>query len=134
MTYYSRNLPHWRQEGAKYFVTFRLHDSLPQSQLRELKMMREEWEWKHPEPRSDDAWAKLAELQDRAEEWMDQGKGCCVLRDKHAAAILTDALHFFDGERYELNPRSAGLTSQECPLWLRPDWELLGWKFENMGR
>lgn len=26
---YRRSLPHWRQDGATYFVTFRLHDSLP---------------------------------------------------------------------------------------------------------
>ena len=27
---YRRNLPHWRQDGATYFVTFRLDDALPQ--------------------------------------------------------------------------------------------------------
>ena len=27
---YKRDLPHWRQEQATYFVTFRLGDSLPQ--------------------------------------------------------------------------------------------------------
>jgi len=26
---YHRNLPHWRQEGVTYFVTFRLADSIP---------------------------------------------------------------------------------------------------------
>jgi hypothetical protein len=26
-------LPHWRQEGVIYFVTFRLADSLPQAKL-----------------------------------------------------------------------------------------------------
>ena len=28
---YRRNLPHLRIEGATYFVTFRLNDSLPES-------------------------------------------------------------------------------------------------------
>jgi len=27
------NLPHWRQQGVTYFVTFRLADSLPQAKL-----------------------------------------------------------------------------------------------------
>src|SRR5438128_1152204 len=26
---YHRNLPHWRQDGVTYFVTFRLADSIP---------------------------------------------------------------------------------------------------------
>ena len=34
---YRRNLPHWRQEGATYFVTFRLADSVP-------KGIRDQWE------------------------------------------------------------------------------------------
>ena len=34
---YRRNLPHWRQAGVKYFVTFRLADSLPTQKLAALK-------------------------------------------------------------------------------------------------
>ena len=40
---YSRHLPHWRQHGATYFVTFRLADSLPQSKLRELELIKAAW-------------------------------------------------------------------------------------------
>jgi putative transposase len=29
--YYNKVLPHWRQKGCTYFVTFRLADSIPQS-------------------------------------------------------------------------------------------------------
>jgi len=36
-------LPHWRQESVTYFVTFRLADALPQSKLRELAALREQW-------------------------------------------------------------------------------------------
>src|ERR1700685_3713085 len=32
----SRRLPHWEVEGAVYFVTFRLADSLPKKALQEL--------------------------------------------------------------------------------------------------
>src|SRR5579871_1175852 len=28
---YQRNLPHWRQEGVTYFVTFREGDSIPEA-------------------------------------------------------------------------------------------------------
>ena len=41
---YKRNLPHWRQEGATYFVTFRLADSLPREAIRELQNLQEELE------------------------------------------------------------------------------------------
>ena len=32
---YCRNLPHWRQSGATYFVTFRQDDSIPAKVLKE---------------------------------------------------------------------------------------------------
>src|SRR5262245_60687834 len=38
-----RNLPHWRQDGCTYFVTFRLGDSLPQSVQRLLRSDQQEW-------------------------------------------------------------------------------------------
>jgi len=39
---YTRHLPHWRQEGATYFVTFHLKDSLPKAALLEIQKLREE--------------------------------------------------------------------------------------------
>jgi putative transposase len=56
LTIYIRHLPHWRQEGATYFATFRLGDSLPQSKLRELTDWRKEWEQCHEQPRSTEVW------------------------------------------------------------------------------
>jgi hypothetical protein len=41
---YRRNLPHWRYEGATYFVTFRLHDSLPQAIARTMKEEASQWQ------------------------------------------------------------------------------------------
>ena len=40
---YLRNLPHWRQDGATYFLTFRLHDSLPAKALGAIKFEEEKW-------------------------------------------------------------------------------------------
>jgi REP element-mobilizing transposase RayT len=46
---------------------------------------------------------ELARLvQERIERWLDQGMGRCVLREPSLAAFVTEALHHFDGERYEL--------------------------------
>jgi hypothetical protein len=55
---YVRHLPHWRQDGATYFVTYRLHDSLPQAKLQELADYRREWERQHPHP-DDKSWEEL---------------------------------------------------------------------------
>ncbi len=103
LTVYHRHLPHWRQDGASYFVTFRLADSLPQIKLRELAVYKEEWERTHPPPRSDkdlDQFAK--DTFARVEGWLDQGMGACWLRQAWAGQIVDDALRFFDGSRYEL--------------------------------
>ncbi len=104
LTVYDRHLPHWRQEGATYFVTFRLHDSLPQSKLRELDFFRAEWQRRHPPPHSRDDKEDLArELMRRVEAWLDQGMGSCVLRSSDVSAILVQALHRDDGGGQELD-------------------------------
>src|SRR5687768_14911026 len=76
VTIYQRHLPHWRQEGATYFVTFRLADSLPREKVEHLLRLRQEWERLHPLPRSDSAWDVLIREQTRhIEQWLDQGLG-----------------------------------------------------------
>jgi hypothetical protein len=49
-----RRLPHWRQPGATYFITFRLADSLPQSVLHQWRHERAIWLRWHPPPWSAD--------------------------------------------------------------------------------
>jgi putative transposase len=101
---YFRHLPHWRQEGATYFVTFRLHDSLPQEKLRQLDAFRREWEKKNPPPYQQKELEKLAlETIRRVEAWLDQGMGSCRLKEPEASKRVADAMHHFDGQRYELD-------------------------------
>ena len=205
VTVYTRHLPHWRQDGATYFVTFRLNDSLPQAKLDELEQVRREWEQRNPPPHTDARLEQLSqESMGRVEHWLDQGMGSCRLKDHSAAKQVVDAMHHFDGQRYELgsyvvmpnhvhgivrplvcdeeplerilqswkrhaarqinrhlgltghlwqeesfdriirdeehlwraiqyigaNPSKAGLTRDQCPAWIRPEWVRLGWKFE----
>jgi REP element-mobilizing transposase RayT len=147
------------------------------------------------------------EIQPRVEHWLDQGMGSCPLKEANLAALLTSAMHHFDGDRYELgcyvvtpnhahvivrplipeaqslevivgswkkyssrrinhalqqtgdlwqdesydrilrdeehlwrtiqyiatNPDRAGLPRESCPLWIRPQWVELGWRFEGQG-
>src|SRR5438445_3866513 len=73
---YHRHLPHWRQTGATYFVTFRLADALPQEKLHQLQHCREIWERENPPPRSERQWEQFArEITGRTEAWMDEGYG-----------------------------------------------------------
>ena len=43
-------LPHWQQEGAVYFITFRLADAVPSRLLAQWESEREAWLRVHPEP------------------------------------------------------------------------------------
>lgn len=119
---YHRRLPHWRQKGATYFVTFRLADSLPQAKLEQLRQWREQWERTHPEPRLDAAWKEFAREHFRlAEGWMDEGHGECVFRSQELAKILSDALLYFQGQRYLVS--CFVVMPNHCHVVVRPDGE-----------
>src|SRR6266516_1449005 len=47
-------LPHWQQNGAVYFITFRLGDALPRNLLERWKEERNAWLKWHPLPWSAD--------------------------------------------------------------------------------
>jgi carbamoylphosphate synthase large subunit/REP element-mobilizing transposase RayT len=99
-----RNLPHWEQDGATYFVTFRLADAVPAQLAAEWREELETWRHFHPEP-----WdAKTAhDYQKRffqaREHWLDQGHGTCALRNPSAFEAVAEALRYFDGKRYHLD-------------------------------
>lgn len=103
ITKYRRKLPHWVQDGATYFITFRLADSLPREKLDELERMREQWEREHPSPNEEDWQQFHRESMQRVDEWLDAGSGECWLRDPACASIVTRAMHHFDNERYFLS-------------------------------
>jgi type I restriction enzyme R subunit len=96
-------LPHWRQEGVTYFVTFRLADSLPQTKLREWLQEREAWLAVHPKPWDDDTnRAYHRQFTARIGKRLDAGYGSCVLARQEIRSIVADALRHFDGMRYGL--------------------------------
>src|SRR5690606_34983320 len=81
--YTGGHLPHWRQNGCTYFVTFRTADSLPQSILREVAVERASWLERHGGDLSGlseelrNEFAKL--FSARIEEKLDSGFGQCPL-------------------------------------------------------
>lgn len=102
-----RNLPHWRQEGKLYFVTWRQADSLPAEKRAQLRSEREAFIAAHGDPAVDRLSAELLKrylqlFNERVQHWLDAGHGSCVLRRPDATAIVRNALHHFDGRRYRL--------------------------------
>jgi putative transposase len=125
LSIYHRHLPHWRQIGATYFVTFRLADALPQSQVRFLQRLREEWERTNGTPRGADAWTALTRQLFRQEEtWLDEGHGSCVFRNPQLAQMLAEAILHFQGQRYFAS--CWVIMPNHCHLLIRPlqDWDL----------
>jgi len=108
---YRNWLPHWRQPGKWYFVTFRLADSLAQVKLEEWAEERETWFQFHPQP-----WSEKVEQEYHRrftahfERWLDAGEGECVLRQPEAHAAVASALKFFAAE-----PRAGDLQSPPEP-------------------
>jgi hypothetical protein len=97
------NLPHWRQEGVTYFVTFRLADSIPQSTLDLWLRERGDWLKRHPEPRDEQARREYYRLfVERFQKWLDSGHGACILGQPPVREILSGALMHFDMTRYVL--------------------------------
>ncbi len=120
ITVYHRHLPHWRQDGATYFVTFRLADALPQEKLQLLKRMREEWERTHPPPRSEEDWkAHAREMTNSAERWLDEGYGACHFRERRWCDDLRDRLHHFQDQRYLL--ACSVIMPNHCHVVIQPN-------------
>ena len=99
----ANRLPHWQQQGAVYFLTFRLADAVPRQLRDQWEAERETWARLHPKP-----WSRETEREyhDRfsgaIERWLDAGHGSCILRRRDCALIVSEALHYFDGERLVL--------------------------------
>jgi putative transposase len=93
-------LPHWQQEGAVYFVTFRLADAVPHRLRTQWESERETWLRVHPQPWSTDVEREYHQRFSGAiERWLDAGHGSCILRRHDCAEIVAEALRYFDGER-----------------------------------
>ena len=113
---YQHNLPHWRQNGATYFVTFRLGDSLPAPLIDELREGQRRWlksrgiTWDRQ-----GLWHKAFEtlpVSDRYQYYktfnrqvqghLDKGYGSCLLRSSRRRAIAEDAMTHFHQKRFWL--------------------------------
>ncbi|HOC71719.1 MAG TPA: transposase [Candidatus Hydrogenedentes bacterium] len=99
----SGNLPHWRQEGTTYFVTFRLADSIPLERLRQWELERNLWIERHPPPHTPEQTSEFWTLfPERFHRWLDAGHGACPLGVPAVSEFMETVLRHFDGDRYVL--------------------------------
>jgi REP element-mobilizing transposase RayT len=100
----SGNLPHWRQEGVTYFVTFRLADSLPQEKLKQWLNEKENWLSLHSKPLTQeekkDYYHKFSK---QMQKWFDNSYGSCVLKIPKVKDIVRDSLYYFNNKHYVLD-------------------------------
>lgn len=103
-----RSLPHWSRPDGTYFLTFRTADAIPVAIVMSLKdeygesLRRLARKLGHPP-----SYAQCREIRTiryrRAEKYLEEGHGACLLRDPRVAEIVDDAIRFFDRDRYHLH-------------------------------
>ena len=89
-------LPHYDKPGLLQGITFRLHDSVPESVVQGWKL---ELGWQERLPASDERRTALRRL---IADYEDAGHGDCWLRRPDISCIVQQALAFFDTQRYRL--------------------------------
>ncbi len=99
-TIYVRNLPHWRQPGATYFVTFRTWDSIPEATWELMNKEAIDWERRLAKRQNDESLLKEYRIfrrrfQTRIEAILGKCHGACLLRDPDYRMEVTKALEFY---------------------------------------
>jgi type I restriction enzyme R subunit len=136
--------PHWSQDGAVVFITFRTHDSIPREVIERWDREKSDWILRRGCSESGH-WTRLVELlseRDRAEfhrtfnrcreDYLDTCHGRCLLRQPKLSSIVADSLLHFDGDRYRMGDfvvmpnhvhllaafPSAGEMKDQCDSWM----------------
>jgi len=126
-------LPHWQQEGAAYFVNFRLADAVPHHLRTQWQSERAAWSRVHPQPWSHEVEREYHERFSVAmDRWLDAGHGSCILRRHDCAEIVGEALHHFDGLQLALISSVVMPNNVHAVFVQNADWPseklLRGWK------
>jgi REP element-mobilizing transposase RayT len=118
-------LPHWQQQGAVYFITFRLADAVPSTLRDRWERERDAWLKVHPDP-----WSTETELDyhkrfsTAIEHWLDAGHGACVLRRHDCAEVVAEALRHFEGERVVMISAVVMPNHVHALFVQNPEWPL----------
>jgi hypothetical protein len=118
-------LPHVKREGASYFVTFRLADSLPKEVLLRFEHERAErlrWLNSSPDAAERDVDAEVnRDFQRQIERYLDRGAGSCHLRRDEIAELVVNAMKHFHEQRYLLHEWVVMPNHVHALLWPKPN-------------
>ena len=122
------HLPHLKQEGGAYFVTFRLAGSLPSDVIRELKLERERLVSKAQSAARPLTWFERDQLfrwySTKVDRYLDAGHGEPLLKNKEIAKVVSDAVRFHAGQRFELYAWVIMPNHVHAVVWPLPGWSL----------
>ena len=120
-------LPHVKHEGASYFVTFRLADSLPKEVLlgfeheKAVRLRRLHEFARRGEPISDSEEEIARDLFRHIERYLDQGAGACHLRRPEIADLVANTLGHFHTDRYLLQEWVVMPNHVHAIVWPMPN-------------
>jgi len=129
-------LPHVKREGARYFVTFRLADSLPKDVLLKFQAERAEHLQRfHAQraaatnlgtapPKPETLYEIERNYFRKLEDYLDKSGGECWLKRPPIADIVANALRCFDSERYRLDAWIVMPNHVHTVLWPMPNHSL----------
>lgn len=106
---YHRNLPHFQPQGRIFFITFRLHGSIPQAYLKEWHEQKELEskqldQIKGQDERESIKYTNWKRQFGRFDDFLNQAKyGPTWLAKPEIAKIVSDAIHYYDGQKYRLD-------------------------------
>jgi type I restriction enzyme R subunit len=141
---YEHCRPHWSQDGAVVFITFRTHDSIPRDVIQRWEREKAEW-FRQRGHDSSMHWSQIITTladEERAgfqehfkrtrEDFLDTCHGLCLLKRPELAKIVADSLLHFDGVRYRMGDfvvmpnhvhllaafGTAEIMKAQCDSWL----------------
>jgi len=129
-------LPHVKREGASYFVTFRLADSLPKEVLLKFEAERaerrnrlfalHELRIKHGETVKveEDIEEIERDFRRQVERFLDTGCGESWLHRPELADLVVSAMRFFEGQRYRLDAWVVMPNHVHAVVWPMPNHTL----------
>jgi REP element-mobilizing transposase RayT len=125
-----------KREGSRYFVTFRLADSLPREVLVKYQSERAErlqrFHAAQAHARKLGITPATRETPDqierdyfrKLEHYLDKGVGECWLKRPEIADLVAGAIRFFDGERHRLDAWVIMPNHVHVVLWPMPNHTL----------
>jgi REP element-mobilizing transposase RayT len=121
-------LPHLKREGASYFVTFRLAGTLPKEVLVRFKVEREVILAQAQAAKRPLTWREQEELfrwySSRVDKYLDEGRGECWLAQTDVAKLISGAINFHAGQRFDLHAWAVMPNHVHAVLHPRPDFTL----------